>query len=524
VEADPELRRRFWRERDLDHLLAQALRPEAAPSAFERGVLRRLEKPPVPSAVFTQDVVRKVLEAGPKRTARRFGGARGAGAPPNWIPTLAAGVLIVIVLVLLFSRSGPEPRPVARPEPERPREPVAAPAPQDRREAEARLATLREEELKAEQARKAAQDEERRRQAEEEFLAIVRKRKEQEERIRKLREEEAAREAVKPPPTPPKPSTLAATVKVLKADKAVVVTAEGNTPLKGGEDLLPGQTLDVGEKGSAVVGYQDKTRLELGPQSELRNFAAVGGKRVFVARGTVRAIVERQPEGQAMVLATPHGEAKVVGTTFRLAVDPDPKKGTRLDVEEGKVQLSSAGASVLVERGHYAVAAAATELRSRPVREMVMVLRFDFENGRLPQAWAKGRIAPGPSRTGNQYCLTAEIDDPKTDARGVWRYVRLEQQVGDPLTVVDGMTFGFDYWIEGGETISLLAWNVTRAKEATLKIERVTQRRWARADVLLSEFRPEPAPGDVLGIHIGADLVQPSAFHVDNVEIARPRR
>jgi hypothetical protein len=69
-----------------------------------------------------------------------------------------------------------------------------------------------------------------------------------------------------------------------------------------------------------------------------------------------------------MIFETPQGEARVVGTTLRLIVDTDPRKGTQLEVEEGKVLLKNlAGKSVPVESGHYAVAAAGAALVSKPV-------------------------------------------------------------------------------------------------------------------------------------------------------------
>jgi hypothetical protein len=74
-----------------------------------------------------------------------------------------------------------------------------------------------------------------------------------------------------------------------------------------------------------------------------------------------------------MIFATPHGDAKVLGTTLRLSVDP---KGARLDVEEGKVEFRNlAGKAVLVESGHYAVAAAGTEFVAKmfPVDEIVLL-------------------------------------------------------------------------------------------------------------------------------------------------------
>jgi hypothetical protein len=110
--------------------------------------------------------------------------------------------------------------------------------------------------------------------------------------------------------------------------------------------------------------------VELRPNTAAVFPAADAGKRIQVERGVVRAQVAKQPAGQPMVFQTPHSDATVVGTTLRLIVDPDPKDGTRLDVEEGKVRLLRKldGKSVDVTTGHYAIVATGIPLASRLAR------------------------------------------------------------------------------------------------------------------------------------------------------------
>jgi FecR-like protein len=100
------------------------------------------------------------------------------------------------------------------------------------------------------------------------------------------------------------------------------------------------------------------------------------GKWIFVARGRVFAEVAKQPKDQPMIFASPFGEAKVLGTTLRLLVDPTDKGSMRLEVEEGKVQLKNlAGRTVDVPSGHYAVAVAGGELATRtlPIQEILLL-------------------------------------------------------------------------------------------------------------------------------------------------------
>jgi len=109
------------------------------------------------------------------------------------------------------------------------------------------------------------------------------------------------------------------------------------------------------------------------------------GKRLSLTQGTLRAVVAKQPIDHPMILQTPHGEAKVVGTTLRILIDSDPAKGTRLEVEEGKVELGDlAGRTVSVESGHYAVAADGAGLVAKPISSWdgaLAVYRFNEGEG-----------------------------------------------------------------------------------------------------------------------------------------------
>jgi hypothetical protein len=140
-------------------------------------------------------------------------------------------------------------------------------------------------------------------------------------------------------------------------------------PAAPGTRILPGQTLETsGPRSSATLAFQDGTRLYLGPQTELadlREREEGRGKRVSILRGTLQARVVRQPPGLPAVLVTPHGEARVVGTAFRLVVEPGQ---TRLEVTEGKVTLRRKdGKSVDVSSGHLAVAQPVGDLSLRPL-------------------------------------------------------------------------------------------------------------------------------------------------------------
>jgi hypothetical protein len=177
--------------------------------------------------------------------------------------------------------------------------------------------------------------------------------------------------AQSPPPTqatPPQATTQAALARVEEVSgEAFVVTKEGKSPVSAGTNLLPGQGLETAGGASRIVlRFSDKTRVDLGPDSVLGEVKIDSGKRLSVTQGTVRAVVAKQPKGEPLIFTTPHGQATVLGTTLRLVIDPDPKKGTRLEVEEGKVELKNlTGKTVYAESGHYAVAAVGVELVAR---------------------------------------------------------------------------------------------------------------------------------------------------------------
>ena len=142
-------------------------------------------------------------------------------------------------------------------------------------------------------------------------------------------------------------------------------------PAAEGQALLRGQGVETsGPASKAVLRYSDGTRIELGSGAVLEKVEdGETGKRVSLGAGSFKAIVSKQPEGRPMVFVTRHGEATVLGTTLRMVVAPDPGKGTRLEVDEGRVRLKNrAGKTVEVAEGHYAVAAQDVDLEAKSTK------------------------------------------------------------------------------------------------------------------------------------------------------------
>ncbi|MBI3854804.1 MAG: FecR domain-containing protein [Planctomycetes bacterium] len=197
----------------------------------------------------------------------------------------------------------------------------------------------------------------------------------------------------KPKPAPLKPTEVAPSTAVAKLDRVhgeVFVALDGDRKAaKAGQDLQPGMSVVTGLTNSnASIVLADGTRIAVGSDATLREIAkGLKGTRVVLSLGTVTADVAKQPADQPLVFATPHGEARVLGTVLRLVVDP---AWTRLEVKEGKVQLTREGKSAVVGAGQYAVAGPGAPPTARSLSPDEIVL--------LPQQakitgaeWALGR-------------------------------------------------------------------------------------------------------------------------------------
>jgi hypothetical protein len=296
----------------------------------------------------------------------------------------------------------------------------------------------------------------------------------------------------------------------------------GKTPAKAGQLLRHGEGLETrGARSWALIRFPDRTRVELEGDTlvrELLDREQARGRRLFIDRGAVRADVSKQPAGQPMVFDSPHGEARVLGTTLRVAIDPDPRKGTRLEVEEGKVELRNlAGRTVLVESGHFAVAAAGATLSSKRLSKEELLFAADFEDGKKPAFLNGGKPERGPDR---RLCWTAE-----PDATGCTIWLN-----GDPtlFTVAGDEVLSFDYWVDAqAGAIAVSLWNPTRKLSHEGAILKLVNEKWTRATVRLSELGDAAVrlkAGDQSNsIMVRAAGNAPRRFSIDNLTITRTR-
>jgi ferric-dicitrate binding protein FerR (iron transport regulator) len=157
-------------------------------------------------------------------------------------------------------------------------------------------------------------------------------------------------------PDPPAPPTAAPAAPSVEKGEAVARVERGELRRKDGSRIAPGAGLALGEVietpegGAAALLFGDGTRLELSGRTRT---GISGARGVHLVAGKVAAQVAPKAGGPAFVFTTPHAEATVLGTRLTLSAEA---VSTRLDVQEGLVQLKSHGEAraVGVAAGFYA--------------------------------------------------------------------------------------------------------------------------------------------------------------------------
>jgi hypothetical protein len=140
-----------------------------------------------------------------------------------------------------------------------------------------------------------------------------------------------------------------------------------------GARLRPGDRVTVGQQGLASIRFaragltvwlSESTRLSLGDHRT--------GVWLFLESGSLGAALENRRRGMRVRLRTTQAEVEVVGTTFNLKAD---QNSTRVEVWKGEVHVTSAsdGSAVLINAGHYAVAASGTGVISAQLEQGVLL-------------------------------------------------------------------------------------------------------------------------------------------------------
>lgn len=407
LESDPALRAELLDDVELDGVLrslgavrrggegfvqtlAGSIDRERDATRFVKKVELRLADGPRPPS--KRDTTRAfAIRAASRRYMRP--GSSGAG----WKAALAAaGVFLAVLLfAAASSRSGARPpKPVDNEARRNPSPPPPPPVPNEPAE-ETRI-RLRLEQIEREQERlkqapvppEESADERRRRldTLEEERLRI-------EAEMQRMIEEHRRRPSVPAPvpsdPAAPAPPATRAERLIAVEDGLRIEQVSGpayltpsKLPVIAGQDLPSGQGLYTYSNVKVTLRYADRTRVEVQSATEVRNQSDDKARRLLVLRGTIASDIEPQRPGRPMVFETPTAEARILGTSIRLAVVPAKDKNrdaeTTLEVTKGKVELKrlSDGAVTEVVEGQFAIAAAAVDLKPR--KAFPALVRIDF--------------------------------------------------------------------------------------------------------------------------------------------------
>lgn len=149
---------------------------------------------------------------------------------------------------------------------------------------------------------------------------------------------------------------------VLVASQAVETQRPDGGRVLTGDRLVPGDRLSVGA-GSAVLRYDDGTRITIAAGSAATVLSTATGKRLRLDHGELAAVVSVQPSGRPLVISTATAEVVVLGTTLEVASSGGE---TRVGVSSGTVRVERGADRLLVAAGSFAVAAPDAPLLLRP--------------------------------------------------------------------------------------------------------------------------------------------------------------
>jgi ferric-dicitrate binding protein FerR (iron transport regulator) len=143
------------------------------------------------------------------------------------------------------------------------------------------------------------------------------------------------------------------------AGRGAAITA-GNeaVPMPNRAELEPGQRIDTPPEGGASLRFSTGTAMDLSGRTSFRVESQGTTERFSLQRGELAAHVAKLGAGQRFIVGTPDAEIEVRGTRFRLRVlDASAPCGlgtrTRLDVNEGLVEVRSAGTVVQIRAGEH---------------------------------------------------------------------------------------------------------------------------------------------------------------------------
>jgi hypothetical protein len=327
--------------------------------------------------------------------------------------------------------------------------------------------------------------------------------------------------AVRRPPTPAAPAAVASI-----AERGGDVIVNGGAPRPDGDTLRPGDRIETRAGATATVRFGRAT-LRLGPETalSLERAPARPAQSADLLRLHSGALeTEVRPDaGPALVIATPHARATVVGTRFRLWVNA---ASTRLEVTEGHVRFDrlAEGLTTTVAAGETAEAAARSVPApgAPPIRasEPTTVLSIDFEDAESPYEMNKGQVTDQcPTGVTGRHCAIGSVTQ-----FGLTIHVRKRPHMFfySPRQVVS-----FDYWA-GRETprVWVQVRDVSHGRNYQQDLREVVPETWTHVEMRIPDLRPSVAgngpiePGDAVGeISVGGTHPVGERLFIDNLSV-----
>jgi hypothetical protein len=427
VAEDPEARREFLEAKEMDLEFRRLLNPGGSDAAFIRGVLSAQSKERKDSSTL----IRQVMQTYAEEKRRTVVNARRGQFR---IFALAAGVLAAIVALVVGlsgkreeQRSGPrqvrnEERPLVELRPE----PSPSPAPDRTVSPEPERPTIPAPERDPKPDRKEAE-------GPEPFRPTPEPKSPEVPPTPSPSAPSPEKDRSKPPSRETAPAKVGPVIARLSVVTGEVHLVSGavKTRAQAGQTIQSGQGLSAsGSLAFAMVTFPDSSSLQVWPETAIRSVSddpKGAGKRVVMDRGTLAADVVRQPKDRPLVIATPQGEATVLGTMLQVAVDPADAGTTFVDVDEGKVMFAPAlnGPSIDLTAGFSMTAASgsAPKVRAPAPQPRKKMTPAEF---RVDTAIKNGveflRFAPSPGHNGSR-----DADDLI-----LWTYVHAGVPETDP--------------------------------------------------------------------------------------------
>jgi hypothetical protein len=240
------------------------------------------------------------------------------------------------------------------------------------------------------------------------------------------------------------------------------------------------------------VRFADHSAITITPNSRVRMGDDAQRKRIELFAGGVDAHVAPQTADTSFTVTTPHGEATVLGTQFRVDLAED---SSVFSVSEGRVAVRSGDASITATAGQRAIAANGTVVLAPPPWTDHRPL------GRVVISGSMGTTGQQPAGNPNGWLF-----DPTIDRSAAGFNVRMTKAVDDMIAGmrrVNGQGLLL-YAIEGGahQQSAGFIGDPRRVKEFAPEFDTIADELFARirtaglsTGVTISPWRLEPQGG-----------------------------